>query len=110
MRKQRSSLTPIYQRIKHAIKERIERGDLSPGDRVPSENELARTLGVSRSQTRLALRDLEMEGYLRRSQGKPTVVADPAGWGAQEAADSRGARPTRKVVVACPARPRSFYP
>ena len=46
----------IYQFIKQMLRSRIESGELEEGDRIPSEHELARTLKVSRNQTRQALR------------------------------------------------------
>lgn len=67
--------TPVYEFIKQEVKRRIDTGALKEGDRVPSELELARDFGVSRGQTRLALRDLEMAGYLHRSPGRGSFVA-----------------------------------
>src|SRR5262245_28701150 len=42
----------------------IEEGSLRDGDRLPTERELAATLGVSRASVREALRVLEMYGVL----------------------------------------------
>jgi len=67
--------TPIYERIKQELRKQIQNGSLSEGARVPSETELAAERGVSRNQTRQALRDLEMEGYLLRYRGKGSFVA-----------------------------------
>lgn len=49
-------------------------------DRLPSENQLAETFGVSRMTARKALVELETEGLVRRIRGKGTFVkkADPA--------------------------------
>jgi len=71
----KSEKEPIYKRIKQNLKERIERGELREGERIPSEIELAKQLGVNRSQTRQALRELQLEGYLLRRQGSGTFVA-----------------------------------
>lgn len=69
---------PVYEDIKRRIKEQIRRGDLKAGDRVPSEYELVNQLGVSRNQTRQALRELELEGYVVRRRGSGSFVApDP---------------------------------
>lgn len=57
--------------------EAIESGQLTPGDRVPSERELTEQFGVSRMTARQALRELESQGYLYRVQGKGTFVASP---------------------------------
>ncbi len=57
----------------------IVRGDLSPGDRLPSEPELAGQLGVSRPMLREALKALELSGYLevRRGYGGGRFVSAP---------------------------------
>ncbi len=70
-----SEKTPVYEGIKQELKGKIERGELKEGARVPSELELAKQLGVNRSQTRLALRELQLEGYLVRKQGSGSYVA-----------------------------------
>ena len=51
------------------------RGEIEPGDRLPSEPELARELGVSRSSLRAAIALLEEDGLLRRRHGSGTYVA-----------------------------------
>src|SRR3954453_21042046 len=59
-------------------------GRLGPGDRLPSERELAATLGVGRSSVREALRVLEVMGLIRTGTGSgPTsgavIIATPRG-------------------------------
>jgi len=67
---------PLYSRIKSAIRRQIENGSLRPGDRTPSERELAETYDVSRMTVRHALNELAREGMLRRVQGQGTFVAN----------------------------------
>gem|GEM_PF-504633 len=67
--------TPIYECIKQDLRDRIDSGELAEGASVPSEYQLAEQLAVSRHQTRQALRELELEGYILRSQGRRSVVA-----------------------------------
>lgn len=89
---------PIYEDIKRGIKERIRRGELKAGDRVPSEHELVNQLGVSRNQTRQALRELEIEGYVVRRRGSGSFVApDPRPANATMLGDA-----PRTVTVAFP--------
>jgi GntR family transcriptional regulator len=49
-----------------------------PGDKLLSEPELARQLGVSRATLREAMRTFETQGVIRRRQGSGTYVVHPA--------------------------------
>jgi GntR family transcriptional repressor for pyruvate dehydrogenase complex len=60
-----------YQRIVEQIEEALARGDLSPGQRLPSERELVVQFAVSRSTVREALRVLESNGVIRSRPGDP---------------------------------------
>ena len=51
---------------------------LAPGDKLPSEPELAGELGVSRATLREALRTLVLRGVLEVRRGRGTFVADRA--------------------------------
>ena len=88
---------PIYEQIKCGIRQRILAGELVPGDSVPSEYALAREFAVSRGQTRQALRDLEMEGFLIRERGRGSFVAPANQWNAMD-----GSHSLRTLVVAMP--------
>lgn len=67
---------PRYQQLKDSILDKIDRGDLKPHDRVPSENELVEMMSVSRMTANRALRELTDEGYVERVAGRGTFVAD----------------------------------
>ncbi|WP_086643776.1 histidine utilization repressor [Acetobacter sp. DsW_063] len=67
-----------YEQVKHYITERIASGEWGVGSRLPSENELVETLGVSRMTVHRALRELMGEGIVTRAQGVGTFVARPA--------------------------------
>ena len=56
------------------LRARIRAGEWRPGDRIPSEPELARRRTVSRSSMRAAITLLEEEGYVSRKHGSGTYV------------------------------------
>jgi GntR family transcriptional regulator len=62
--------------VQDELKQRIDRGELPAGTRLPSEPDLAAELQVSRATLREALRAMEIEGLLRRRQGSGTFVAE----------------------------------
>ena len=66
---------PLYQKVKAYIKEQIDDGRWGADQRIPSENELVKTLGASRMTVHRALRELTHEGRLIRIQGVGTFVA-----------------------------------
>lgn len=72
----RSSALPLYYQLKEIIKEEIDIGKYKPGERIPSENEFAENLKISRNTAKQAVADLVAEGLLFRIQGKGTFVAE----------------------------------
>jgi DNA-binding FadR family transcriptional regulator len=78
-----------FEKIAGQIEEAIVQGRLKPGDRLPSERELAESFGASRASVREALRVLEAFGVVvaRRGTGPNagSIVADGAQTGLQGA-------------------------
>ncbi|WP_312476252.1 GntR family transcriptional regulator [Neobacillus sp.] len=72
----KNSPIPIYYQLEEQIKERIEKGELLPGDSLPAEREYAEKYQISRMTVRQAFTQLVNEGYLHRLQGKGTFVAE----------------------------------
>ena len=70
-----ASPLPLYQQVKKAIQEQINSNAWNPDSRIPSENELVHTFGVSRMTVNRALRELALDGLLVRLQGVGTFVA-----------------------------------
>jgi len=68
---------PMYQQIKNAITQKISNSEWLPGQLIPSENQLAEDLGISRMTINRPLRELTAEGLLRRVHGLGTFVAEP---------------------------------
>ena len=69
-------LLPLYYRVESALQQRMHEGDLKPGDRLPSEESLAREYGVSRVTMREAMRRLDAQGYVARIRGRGTFVTE----------------------------------
>lgn len=66
--------------VASAIRKRILRGELSPGDTLPQEQLLADEFGVARATVREAIRILEAEDLLRISRGsrRGAIVLQPS--------------------------------
>src|SRR5271165_1591584 len=65
----------VYEEVAKQI-ERLILKKLQPGDKLPSERELAETLKVSRSSIRDAIRSLELMGLVEPRQGTGTIVRE----------------------------------
>jgi len=64
---------PVVERLRDFI----QHGDYTSGDRLPAERHLTGRLDMSRTELRKALDTLEREGLIWRHVGKGTFVADP---------------------------------
>ncbi len=58
-----------YELVVDQLRKAIHLGTFAPGDRLPSERELAKQLGVSRLTVREAIRVLETQGYVKSRRG-----------------------------------------
>ena len=67
----------VYEEVAQQI-ERLILKKLRPGDKLPSERELAEMLKVSRSSIRDAIRGLELRGLVEPRQGAGTIVRETA--------------------------------
>ncbi len=66
---------PLYLRLTDALATAAGEGAVQPGERLPSERELARSLAVSRATVVSAYSELRDRGVLERRQGSGTRVA-----------------------------------
>ena len=72
----RSSPIPLYFQVTGQLEAAIDSGQLAPGDRLPNEVELAKSLGLSRPTMRRALEELVGKGLVVRKRGYGTEVAN----------------------------------
>ncbi|NPV77804.1 MAG: GntR family transcriptional regulator [Anaerolineae bacterium] len=68
---------PLYVQVSDALSELILSHAYSPGEKLPSEEELSIQLGVSRPTLRVAIGYLESQGLLERRRGIGTFIAHP---------------------------------
>jgi GntR family transcriptional regulator len=67
---------PLYRQIIESVKFAIARGDLAPGDQLPTVRQLAVDLKVNPNTVLRAYREMEIEGALDTQQGSGTFVTD----------------------------------
>jgi len=68
------SMIPKYFSISQAIISRIRQGDLQPGMKIPSENDIIKTYQVSNTTARKTLQEIENAGWAIKIKGKGTFV------------------------------------
>jgi GntR family transcriptional regulator len=69
-----SGPAPLWFQIAERLRAAIDRGEFAAGDRLPSEADLNREFGVSRTTARAALDRLENDGLIVRKSGRGSIV------------------------------------
>ncbi len=65
----------LYEQVSHYLEIMIEKGTLSPGSQIPSEQELCNLFNTSRITVRRAIKELSDKGILDVVHGKGTFVS-----------------------------------
>jgi GntR family transcriptional regulator len=68
---------PLYGKVEEVLASEITRGDLRPGDRLPSEDELSSRFAVSKITIRRAVQNLIQRGVVEIRRGLGTFVLAP---------------------------------
>src|SRR5712672_2113684 len=68
---------PRHRQVFDLLLGEIVSGRFRPGDRLPTEAELAKTFSASRTTIARAMRDLKGRGLLNRQRGGGTHIARP---------------------------------
>jgi GntR family transcriptional regulator, transcriptional repressor for pyruvate dehydrogenase complex len=68
--------TRLYEEIVRQVIDKIKSGELKPGDRLPTERDLAVELNVSRTAIREALRSMELMGLIDSRVGGGTFIKE----------------------------------
>src|ERR1700758_5813367 len=66
---------PLYQRLADAIGDRIARGELVAGERLPPYREIARSLGINVTTVTRAFSALQQRGLVEARPGRGTLIA-----------------------------------
>jgi len=66
---------PLYKQVETQILNCLAQGEWKPGDRIPTESQLAERFGVAVLTVRAGIRDLVASNILVRKQGSGTYVA-----------------------------------
>lgn len=69
------SRIPLYIQLETLLRNKIELGEISSTEKLPSGKELSQTYGVSQITVKKALATLSAEGLLRRQRGKGTFIS-----------------------------------
>ena len=77
MRLRRDGPVAMHRQLAQQLRQAIAGGGYRPGDRLPTEPELAARHDVSRITARQAVMQLVREGLVVRRQGKGSFVAEP---------------------------------
>ncbi|WP_182422254.1 GntR family transcriptional regulator [Aureimonas sp. ME7] len=68
---------PLWFQIAALLRDAISAGEFQPGTVLPSEADLFRVFGVSRTTARSSLDKLEQEGLIVRRSGRGSIVLEP---------------------------------
>lgn len=71
------SPVPLYRQLADILRNKIRSGEYPPGDRIPSEHQLAHTYAIGRPTARQATDFLVRKRLLKRRRGSGTYVMQP---------------------------------
>jgi len=104
----KKSAIPYYHQVKEAVRALIAKGNLKPGDMLPSEFCLSDQLGISRLVIHRAYRELTNDGLLIRQRSKGTFVLPTSNrthtidgplFSLTESMTQEGLEPSNKILI-----------
>lgn len=96
---------PKYVLLMERIKQKIEDGEYKPGDKIPSEREMAAKYSINRMAVKSAINKLQEDGYLKSIHGKGTFVVKMMNrnletlTGLSASIKGKGLTPSSRVIV-----------
>ncbi|MGE5612817.1 MAG: GntR family transcriptional regulator [Bacillota bacterium] len=70
----RNSGTGIYKQIAEQVREAVKQGVLKPGDKLPTERELSKSLGIARATVNKAYEELKRSNVIEAWQGSGSYI------------------------------------
>ena len=67
---------PIYEQVIDEIKKQIARGEIKPGDKLPSQRELAKDIQVNPNTVQRAYREMEILDLVETKRGRGTFIKE----------------------------------
>lgn len=94
------SRTPIYEQLYRKVVELVVKKQLSPGDKLPSVRELAKSLGVNPNTVSKALQNLERDGIIYSLAGRGSYISEQKGSLIRENAEKKFSSAVREALCA----------
>lgn len=69
---------PIYQQVVDTVRAAVKKGTLTPGQQLPTVQELSQALSIARGTIKRAYDELEHQGLLEKIQGRGTFICNSA--------------------------------
>lgn len=73
----RGSPVPLYHQLERILRAQLADAEFEPGELLPTEEQLTKTYGISRSTARQALGRLQQDGLVERRPARGTRVMQP---------------------------------
>lgn len=67
---------PIYEQVIEEIKKEIVRGDINPGEKLPSQRQMAKNIDVNPNTVQRAYREMEARDLVETKRGRGTFIKD----------------------------------
>ncbi len=67
---------PIYEQVIDGFKKEIARGDLQPGDKLPSQRDMAKEIEVNPNTVQRAYREMENIELVETKRGRGTFIKE----------------------------------
>lgn len=90
---------PLHRKLSNALRGAVEDGRLTPGERLPSERDLAQRLAVSRSTVVTAYDTLRADGVVESRQGSGTRIRPRSGGGRRPVAPRYAVSPVYRTLI-----------